>query len=55
MEPLDLELSAESWSNLTLTAPDGLRSATGDYWPHVLLQADHSVFTSVSLPLRKPL
>jgi SAM-dependent methyltransferase len=54
MQPLDLTLSAGSWQNLTRTDSTGLHPATGDYWPHVLLQADRSVFTSVALPLRKP-
>lgn len=55
MQPLDLSLSPASWDNLTRTDADGLHPATGDYWPHVLLQAGRSVFTSVALPLRKPL
>jgi SAM-dependent methyltransferase len=55
MQPLDLTLSAESWRNLTRTDADGLHPASGDYWPHVLLQAGRSVFTSVALPLRKPI
>lgn len=55
MQPLDLSLSPASWDNLTRTDGDGLHPATGDYWPHVLLQAGRSVFTSVALPLRKPL
>ena len=55
MQPLDLSLSAESWENLTRSVPGGgLEPATGDYWPHVLLQSDRSVFTSVCLPLVKP-
>lgn len=54
MQPLDLSLSPASWDNLTRTDADGLHPATGDYWPHVLLQAGRSAFTSVSLPLRKP-
>jgi hypothetical protein len=55
MQPLDLSLSPESWDNLTRTDAAGLHPATGDYWPHVLLQAGRSVFTSVALPLRKPI
>ena len=54
MQPLDLSLSPESWENLTLSDERGLHPRTGDYWPHVLLQADRSVYTSVALPLRKP-
>ena len=54
MQPLDLSLSAESWDNLTVSGEEGrLHPRTGDYWPHVLLQADRSVFTSVTLPLAK--
>ena len=55
VQPLDLSVSGESWANLTRTDRDGLHPASGDYWPHVLLQADRSVFTSMGLPLRKPL
>lgn len=56
MQPLDLSLSAESWENLTITHGDGrLEPATGEFYPHVLLQSGRSVFTSVCLPLRKPL
>jgi SAM-dependent methyltransferase len=54
MQPLQLEISADSWRNVTRTDARGLHPATGSYWPHVLLQADRSVFTSVSLPLQKP-
>ena len=54
MQPLDLSLSPESWDNLTVTHGDGrLEPATGDFYPHVLLKAGRSVFTSVCLPLRK--
>jgi ubiquinone/menaquinone biosynthesis C-methylase UbiE len=54
MQPLDLSLSAESRENLTITHGDGrLEPATGEFYPHVLLQSGRSVFTSVCLPLRK--
>jgi ubiquinone/menaquinone biosynthesis C-methylase UbiE len=54
VQPLDLSLSPESWRNLTVTHGDGrLEPATGDFYPHVLLKAGRSVFTSVCLPLRK--
>jgi SAM-dependent methyltransferase len=53
MQPLDLTLSPGSWANLTRTDGEGLHPATGDYWPHVLLAADRSVFTSVALPFQK--
>jgi hypothetical protein len=53
-QPLDLSLSPESWDNLTITHGDGrLEPATGEFYPHVLLQSGRSVFTSVCLPLRK--
>jgi len=56
MQPLDFTLSPESWHNLTRSLDDGvLQPATGDFYPHVLVQADRSVFTSVCLPLRKQL
>jgi SAM-dependent methyltransferase len=55
MQPLDLTLPAPSRVNVTRTDEAGLHPASGDYWPHVLLQADRSLFTSVALPLRKPL
>jgi SAM-dependent methyltransferase len=54
MQPLDLSLPADSRQNVTRTDADGLHPVSGDYWPHVLLQASRSLFTSVALPLRKP-
>ena len=54
MQPLDLSLSPESWDNLTRSDEHGLHPRSGEYWPHVLLQSDRSVYTSVALPLRKP-
>lgn len=55
LQPLDLSVSGESWANLTRLHPDGrLEPASGGYWPHLLLQSDRSVFTSVCLPLQKP-
>jgi hypothetical protein len=48
-------LPESSRVNVTRTDEQGLHPQSGDYWPHVLLQADHSLFTSVALPLRKPL
>jgi SAM-dependent methyltransferase len=53
MQPLDVSLPPASRVNVTRTDADGLRPASGDYWPHVLLKADRSLFTSVALPLRK--
>ena len=55
MQPLDLSISPESWKNLTRSvAGGGLEPATGEYSPHILLQIDRSVFTSVALALEKP-
>ena len=54
VQPLDLSLSQASWQNLTITHGDGrLQPATGQFYPHVLLKAGRSVFTSICLPLRK--
>jgi SAM-dependent methyltransferase len=55
MQPLDLTLPASSRVNVTSTDENGLHPDSGDYWPHVILRASRSLFTSVSLPLRKPL
>jgi SAM-dependent methyltransferase len=55
MQPLDLTLPAASHVNVTRTDQAGLHPASGQFWPHVLLQADRSLFTSVALPLRKSL
>jgi SAM-dependent methyltransferase len=54
-QPLDLTLPESSRVNVTRTDEQGLHPASGDFWPHVLLEADRSLFTSVALPLRKPL
>jgi SAM-dependent methyltransferase len=53
-EPLDLALPESSRVNVTTTDADGLHPESGDYWPHVILKAGHSLFTSVALPMRKP-
>ena len=54
MQPLDLSLSPESWDNLTVSGKDAsLQPASGQYYPHILLKAGGSVFTSVCLPLHK--
>lgn len=55
MQPLDLSLSQGTWGNVTRSLADGrLEPASGDYWPHILVQSDRSVFTSVCLALEKP-
>jgi len=55
IQPLDLALPEQSRVNITRTDGDGLHPESGDYWPHVILKADRSLFTSVALPLRKPI
>jgi SAM-dependent methyltransferase len=57
MQPLDTTLSPESWDNLA-RYPRGsqeLVTRSGSFYPHILLQAARSVFTSACLPLQKPL
>ena len=55
MQPLELSLSEESWGNVTRSLAAGrLEPASGDYWPHILVQSDRSVFTSVCLVMEKP-
>ena len=55
VQPLDRSLSAESWRNLTRLRPGArLEPATRSFYPHVLLKASRSVFTSVFLALEKP-
>ena len=54
MQPLDLSLPESSRVNVTRTDENGLHPETGDYWPHVILEAGRSLFTSVALPMRKP-
>lgn len=54
MQPLKTGVSSSSWENLTRVLPNGqLVPATGHIHPHVLLQIDRSVYTSVALPLAK--
>jgi SAM-dependent methyltransferase len=55
MQPLDLGVSAQTWTNLTRQVEGRVaESRAGTFYPHILLQVDRSVFTSVCLPLRKP-
>lgn len=55
MQPLDLNLSPPTWDNLAVQlANHELQTPSGHFYPHVLVQVDRSVFTSVCLPLRKP-
>jgi SAM-dependent methyltransferase len=55
MQPLDLTQSEESRSNVHWIEPDGsISSSTGEPYPHIVLRAHHSLFTSVGLPFVKP-
>jgi SAM-dependent methyltransferase len=51
MQPLDL--TPPPLVNVTRTDAHGLHPESGEYWPHVILKAGRSLFTSVSLPFRK--
>jgi SAM-dependent methyltransferase len=55
MQPLDLSLSPESWSNLAHYAESGteIETPSGSFYPHILLRVSRSVFTSVALALQK--
>ena len=55
-QPLDTTLSPESWENLARYAEGSTEIVTpsGSFYPHILLQVSASVFTSVALPLQKP-
>jgi SAM-dependent methyltransferase len=55
IQPLDLTLSAESWTNLARYGEDSeILTPSGSFYPHILLQVSRSVFTSVALALQKP-
>jgi SAM-dependent methyltransferase len=55
LQPLDTHVSPDAWRNLTRSLPGGrLEPATGEHWPHILLQTYRSVYTSVCLVLQKP-
>ncbi|MDQ3719852.1 MAG: class I SAM-dependent methyltransferase [Actinomycetota bacterium] len=54
MQPLDLSVSPETWDNVCRLYPHGRREpASGTFFPHLLVQVDPSVLTSVSVPLRR--
>jgi SAM-dependent methyltransferase len=54
MQPLDFSLSREALRNIQRPQPDGsVISSTGDPYPHIVLLAHNSTFTSVCLPLVK--
>jgi SAM-dependent methyltransferase len=55
LQPLRSDLSPETWDNVTYWVGEGeLRPATGRKWPHILLKAHGSPWTSVALALQKP-
>jgi SAM-dependent methyltransferase len=55
MQPLDLVIGADSAANIHSIEPDGTTtSSTGAPYPHVLVRAHLSTFTSICLPLVKP-
>jgi SAM-dependent methyltransferase len=55
VQPLDSRVSAESYKNVLNWNGDGsqLRGATGEPWPHIMLQAHGAPWTSAFLALRK--
>jgi hypothetical protein len=56
LQEFDPSLSGRTWENLTFTFGEAgeLVPATGSFYPHVLLRAGRSVFTSAGFPLRRP-
>jgi hypothetical protein len=55
VQPLDTNVSAESYDNLIRWSSDGEPvSATGEATPHIVLQAHGSPWTSAFLALHKP-
>jgi SAM-dependent methyltransferase len=64
VQPLDRTISPATWANVIhWSGPRGYQSATGERWPHIVLQAELSTpfvrlrgapFTSVALALSKP-
>jgi SAM-dependent methyltransferase len=55
VQPLDTGISPKSYENLTHWVGAGeLHSASGEPWPHVLLKAQGSSWTSAFLALHKP-
>jgi SAM-dependent methyltransferase len=54
-QPLDTHVSPESFRNLTRWVGAGeLQPATGERWPHILLQAQGAPWTSAFLAFHKP-
>jgi SAM-dependent methyltransferase len=55
VQPLKTEVSSESYENLARWAGDSEPvTASGDRFPHIMLQAHGAPWTSVFLALRKP-
>jgi SAM-dependent methyltransferase len=55
MQPLDFTLGPAAWSNVHTIAADGTATGSaGAPYPHLLVQAHLSTFTSICLPLVKP-
>jgi SAM-dependent methyltransferase len=57
IQPLDTEVSPESWDNLARyrRGSHELDTRSGAFYPHILLQSSRSVFTSACLALQRPL
>ena len=54
MQPLQVEFSDETWTNIQRIQPDGtVIPSSGEEYPHVLVQGNRSIFTSICLPLVK--
>jgi hypothetical protein len=54
VQPLDTRLSSETFENLTRWVGAGeLCPATGEQWPHILLQAQGAPWTSAFLAMHK--
>lgn len=55
VQPLDTSLSPSTWENVTRLGPDGsLTPSSGNPWPHILLQAHGSPWTSAFLAFARP-
>lgn len=55
MQPIDFSLDERTRENVHWVEPDGsVSSSTGAAYPHILMRAHKSMFTSVCLPLVKP-
>jgi SAM-dependent methyltransferase len=55
MQPLDVSLGAGTWENVSIVGRDGaVVTTTGRPFPHIVVGAAGSRWTSVCLPLAKP-